>query len=175
MRALLAAINRASAILAGVMLVAIAVFTLIQITARFLGVAAHSWDEIAVFCMAGASFMGLAYTWRAQAHIRMTLLITQLPPKLRRVADIFALSVMAFIVAYMTWHLVDMSYLSWEMNDVSQGLLPMPLWIPQAVMALGSALLLLAVLETLYDALILKAVVRAGGEEDALKQSLSEV
>jgi TRAP-type C4-dicarboxylate transport system permease small subunit len=50
-------------------------------------------------------------------------------------------------VAYLAWSACLFTYESWEFNDISQGLLPMPMWIPQLSFALGSILLLVAVVD----------------------------
>ena len=40
-------------------------------------------------------------------------------------------------------------YVSWQLNDVSTGLIAIPLWIPQLGMALGAIVLAIAVVEQL--------------------------
>ena len=49
--------------------------------------------------------------------------------------------------AYLAWWASRFTYESWEFNDLAQGLLPLPLWIPQLSFALGSILLFIAVLD----------------------------
>ena len=44
-----------------------------------------------------------------------------------------------------------MTYTSWALHDMSQGLVPMELWIPQLGMAVGTTVLFVAVLEKLVD------------------------
>ena len=39
------------------------------------------------------------------------------------------------------------TYESWEFNDLAQGLLPLPMWIPQLSFAFGAILLLVAVVD----------------------------
>jgi TRAP-type C4-dicarboxylate transport system permease small subunit len=176
MRTLLARLHQAAAILAGILLVLVAVLTLIQITARTIGLPAHSWDEIATFCMAGSTFMGLAYAWRTGAHIRMELIVDRLQGYAKRVVETLALIVMLFAVVYMTWHTAEMTILSWQMNDVSQGLLPIPLWMPQSAMALGSAVLTLALAETLFDTVLASnAGVLSSPSEDVLARASREI
>jgi TRAP-type C4-dicarboxylate transport system permease small subunit len=175
MRTLLLWLHRGSAVIAGVLLVMIAILTLIQIGARMLGVAAHSYDEFATFCMAGATFMGLGYAWRTSAHIRMDLLVRKLSGLPRRILETSALFIMLAAVSYMTWHLIDMVMLSREMNDLSQGLVPIPLWIPQVSLALGSAMLTLAIAESLFDTLFVSAGLTASDNHDSLARAVGEV
>jgi hypothetical protein len=50
-----------------------------------------------------------------------------------------------------------MVWFSYATHDVSQGLVPVPLWIPQAAMALGLATLFVALLDDLVVVLAGKA------------------
>jgi TRAP-type C4-dicarboxylate transport system permease small subunit len=174
MRILLTRLHQAAAIVSGVLLVLVAVLTLVQITTRLVGLPAHSWDEVATFCMAGSTFTGLAYAWRNGAHIRMELIVERLRGGARRVAESIALSVMLAITVYMAWHTADMTIVSWQTNDVSQGLLPIPLWMPQSSMALGCVVLMLAVAESLFDVLT-NAELRSSSNDDVLARAAGEV
>ena len=153
MRAALELLYRTSGRLAGFFLVAIALLSLAQIVGRLSGFAAHSFDEFAGYCMAASSFLGLAYALRASEHIRMTLLLHSTRGTLRRVLELACLAAGALLVGFFAWHAYDMTWFSFVTHDVSQGLVPVPLWIPQSGMALGLVILLLALLDDLAVAL----------------------
>lgn len=153
MRAALELLYRASGQLAGFFLVAIAILSLAQIGGRLLGFAAHSFDEFAGYCMAASSFLGLAYTLRASEHIRMTLLLHHTRGIARRGLEVACLAAGVFLVGFFTWYAGDMLWFSFATHDVSQGLVPVPLWIPQTGMTLGLAVLLVALLDDLVIAL----------------------
>jgi len=142
-------VYKTSGLLAGFFLVAIAVLSLIQIASRLAGIAAHSFDEFAGYCMAASSFLGLAYTLRANEHIRMTLVLHHTHGRLRRAMELAALAASACIVGFFAWWSGDMVRTSYELNDFSQGLVPVKLWIPQSGMALGLVILLIAMLDDL--------------------------
>jgi TRAP-type C4-dicarboxylate transport system permease small subunit len=61
--------------------------------------------------------------------------------------ELGSLAIGTVSVAYLALSACRFTYESWEFNDISQGLLPMPMWIPQMSFALGSLLLLVAVLD----------------------------
>lgn len=149
MRSALNAIYKGSGLLAGFFLVAIAVMSLIQIGGRLLGFAAYSYDEFAGYCMAASSFLGLAWTLRSSEHIRMTLAINGAKGGLRRGLEICCLAIAAAITGYFGWSSIEMVWTSYTLHDVSQGLVPIKLWIPQSGMALGLAILLLAFIDDL--------------------------
>jgi len=144
MRCALNAIYKGSGLLAGFFLVAIAVLSLIQICGRLLDIAASSYDEIAGYCMAASSFLGLAWTLRCNEHIRMTLAIGNAKGVLRRGLETCCIAIAIAITGYFAWWSVAMVWTSYTLNDVSQGLVPIKLWIPQSGMAIGLMILLLA-------------------------------
>ena len=154
MRAALNAIYKGSGLLAGFFLVAIAVLSLIQIGGRLLGIAASSYDEFAGYCMAASSFLGLAWTLRTSEHIRMTLAISRAKGGLRRVLEICCLAIAIAITGYFGWSSIAMVWTSYTLNDLSQGLVPIRLWIPQSGMALGLTVLLVAFIDDLVVTLL---------------------
>ena len=149
MRTALNAIYKGSGLLAGFFLVAIAILSLTQIVERLLGIAAHSYYEFAGYCMAASSFLGLAWTLRSNEHIRMTLAISGLAGKRRRAVEIVCLAAACAIVGHFAWSSIEMVWVSYSLNDVSQGLVPIKLWVPQSGMALGLGILLLAFVDDL--------------------------
>ncbi|MSP95752.1 MAG: TRAP transporter small permease [Betaproteobacteria bacterium] len=149
MRAALNAVYRGSGVLAGFFLVAIGVMSLIQVVSRQLGFAAHSYDEFAGYCMAASSFLGLAWTLRCNEQIRMTIILSMAKGGPRRALEIVCLALAIFMVGYFAWASVAMVWTSYSLNDVSQGLVPITLWIPQSGMALGLVILLLAFVDDL--------------------------
>ena len=153
MRPALELVYRASGLLAGFFLIAIAVLTAAQIGGRLLGLPAYSFDDFAGFSLAASSFLGLAYTLRANEHIRMTLLLHHTRPAARRALEIVCLLVAAFLCGMFAWHTCDMALTSFQLGDVSQGLVPVPLWIPQSGMALGLVMLEIAFVDDLVAAL----------------------
>jgi len=138
-----------SGVLAGVFLVLIAALSLAQICGRLLGFNAYSFDDFAGFCMAASSFLGLAHTYRRNEHIRVALLIERLTGGTRRGMEILCLAASAFLIGYFAWYALDMAWTSHEINDVSQGLVSVPLWLPQSGMALGLLILSIALLDDL--------------------------
>jgi TRAP-type C4-dicarboxylate transport system permease small subunit len=149
MRPALDAVYKGSGLLAGFFLVAIAVLSLVQIVGRLLGFAASSYDEFAGYCMAASSFLGLAWTLRCNEHIRMTLVISHAKGRMRRVLEAGCLLVACSMTGYFCWSSIAMVWISYTLHDVSQGLVPISLWIPQSGMALGLAVLLLAFFDDL--------------------------
>ena len=149
MRTALDRLYRASGVLAGFFLVCIAAMTLAQIGGRMLSFAARSFDDFAGFSMAASFFLGLAWTMRCGEHIRVSLLLQNMRGGTRRAFEIICLTVGLFLCGYFAWYSIDMTWTSYQLNDVSQGLVAVPLWLPQSGMALGLLVLVVALADDL--------------------------
>jgi TRAP-type C4-dicarboxylate transport system permease small subunit len=105
-------------------------------------------DVVAWFC-AAASFFAMAHAFKHGDFVRVNLLLEKLSPGKRRVMEIACLSIGVVSVGYLAFWANKFTYDSWAFNEVAQGLLPIPIWIPQASFALGSLLLLVAMVDEL--------------------------
>ena len=54
---------------------------------------------------------------------------------------------------FFTWHASKFTYYSWLTNEVAQGVVPMPMWIPQLGYCAGLALLTVAIFDELVHVL----------------------
>lgn len=137
--------------LAGVLLVLIVVIVLYDIGGGLFGYIPRAAEELAGYCMAGSAFLGLAHTLARGEHIRVTLFSSHLHGGKARALAIFAAAGTAFLTGFLAWFSIRLTWQSWVFNDVAQGLIAIPLWIPQTTMALGAAVFFIAALESLYD------------------------
>jgi TRAP-type C4-dicarboxylate transport system permease small subunit len=86
-------------------------------------------------------------------HIRVSLILERLTSRKLRVLEALCHllgTVIAWLLAGFSIHLAWTSY---ELNDISQGMDEMPLWIPQIAMALGSVVLAVALTDRLCGVL----------------------
>lgn len=147
MRKLLDVVYTGSGLLAGFFLVTVCALSLAQIFGRMLGFAVVTGDEFAGYCMAASSFLGLAWTFRANEHIRVTLLIAYLHGAGRRALELACLVLAAALIGYFAYWAAEMVWTSYRLDDVSQGLVPIKLWVPQLGMALGLTVLFIAFID----------------------------
>jgi TRAP-type C4-dicarboxylate transport system permease small subunit len=105
-------------------------------------------DVVAWFC-AAASFFAMAHAFKHGDFVRVTLLLEKLSEKHRRWFEIASLSLASVAVAYLAFWANKFTYDSFMFDEKAQGLLPIPIWIPQSSFALGSILLLVAVVDEL--------------------------
>lgn len=137
--------------LAGLFLIAIVVIILLQVAARLTGFTIRGGAEFAGYALAAATFLALAHTFRSGAHIRINLLLHQFGNRGRWALDLAGLSAATVVTAYLAYYSIDLAYISYIINDVSQGAVATPLWIPQTAMALGAIVFAIAVVHTLIE------------------------
>jgi TRAP-type C4-dicarboxylate transport system permease small subunit len=135
--------------LGGIFLVAIFVIMLSLSAGRPLGFDIPAGDDFTAWCMAASAFLALAHTFRSAELIRMELVIDRLHGRTRQIVEIGCTTIGTVAVCYFAWYAIDMTWTSWTFNDVSQGVIAVPLWIPQSAMALGLGLLAVAFIDEL--------------------------
>lgn len=110
-----------------------------------------SYADFSGFMLAGATFLALAHTLRAGGHIRVNLVVARLPVRVQVGAEAFTLLAAIALVGYAAWFMVALVLESVHYGDVSNGIVPVALWIPQSIAAFGIALLLVAISHTFID------------------------
>jgi len=120
---------------------------------RLMGLRTGGSDDIVAWCCAAAGFLAMAHTFRRGDFVRVTLVLERFSGGRRRALEIFSLVVAALFVAYLTWAAAQFVYESWDFNDMANGLIAIPLWIPQSSFVLGAVMLLLAVIDELVTVL----------------------
>lgn len=109
-----------------------------------------SLAEICGYLLAAASFLALAPTLKAGVHIRVTMALAVLNEQMRRAAEFLAFAVAAVAAAYITWNFAKFAYVSYSFNEISTGVIRVPLCYPQGVMALGALVLTIALVDELF-------------------------
>ena len=104
-------------------------------------------DAFASSAMAAMAFLGLAHTFKRGEMIRVGLLLERLHGRTKQAFEILSLGIATAFVAYFTWYAGAMTYDSWRFNDMAQGVLAVPLWIPQLGYAIGLIVLFIAFLD----------------------------
>jgi TRAP-type C4-dicarboxylate transport system permease small subunit len=139
----------ASGALGAFFIVLIGVLMIAQSILRELNVRTGAVNDVVAWFCAAAAFFTMAHAFKHGDFVRVTLLLESTSDRTRRALEIMALAIGSLAVGYLAWWACKFTYESWEFNDIAQGLLPLPLWIPQLSFALGSLLLWVAMLDEL--------------------------
>ncbi len=165
MRKFLDFLYRASGVVAAAFLLAICLVVLAQVGANIIDVIASwitgtpiglvvpSYAEFAGFFLAASSFLALAYTLRSGSHIRVNLIIQHIGGWPRRLIELVVTAIGTAFSAYFAYFTVGLVVESWQFGDVSSGMVPVALWIPQTAMALGLVILTISLVDSLVEVL----------------------
>ncbi len=157
---------RGTAFLAAFCIVSIALLIFAQIVGRMFGFIIPSADDFSGYCMAASIFLALPDTLRSGGHIRVTMIIDRFPTVARYWVEVFCTVVATLLTGYFAWYTVKMVWESYLFGEVSQGYVPVPLWIPQAPLAFGLIVLFIAFLEEFWRAVRGQPVRYEQGQQD---------
>jgi TRAP-type C4-dicarboxylate transport system permease small subunit len=147
LRRVLDRLYAASGALAAVCLASIAAVMIAQALMRELGMLFRGADDIVAWLCAASAFLALGHTFRRGELVRIGLVIDRLPPPVQRPLALWALAVAVLFVGYMVYAVVRFVFESWKFSEVAQGLIQIPIWIPQMSFVLGALILFVAVVD----------------------------
>jgi TRAP-type C4-dicarboxylate transport system permease small subunit len=147
MRRMLDLLYDACAWLAALAMIGVLVMVLISIVSRQAGFHFPGTDAYAGYSMAAAGFLALAHTLKRNEHIRVTLILGRLQGRARHRLEMWAHTAGVLLAALFAFYSTRLAWQSHTMNDISTGNDATPLWIPQIAMALGTIVLLVALVD----------------------------
>jgi TRAP-type C4-dicarboxylate transport system permease small subunit len=140
----------ASGALAAVCLASIAAVMLAQAGMRELGMLLRGADDIVAWLCAASAFLALGHTFRRGELVRVGLLIDYLAPVPRRRVALAALGIAVLFVGYMVYAVGRFVWESWKFHEVAQGLIQIPIWIPQMSFLVGVVIFFVAVADEFW-------------------------
>lgn len=160
-------ISLAGGVAAALAMAAMSAIMFAEIVARtVLGVALpFSW-EYAAYLMSAVFFLGAAYTLRSGVHVRMGLFVQHASPAVARAMDAAASVLALAVAAFIAYALGDTAWQAHVRGARSFTPMETYLALPQAIPAVGAALLALQLVARLVTLAIGEPVERppAGGE-----------
>jgi TRAP-type C4-dicarboxylate transport system permease small subunit len=147
MRRLLDGLYTACLALAGVFLVSIFALMIGEAVMRKAGSYITGAGELIGWCCAAAGFLALPSVFARGEMVRVTYLVDALPPWPRKVLLLGCLLLAMVWGGYMTWAAGAYLYDGWRSEELTQGMILIPVWIPQLSLLVGAALLWVAMLD----------------------------
>lgn len=142
-----------SLVLSGASLVIMTLLILAQIIARSMDIVIPSSEDFAGWLLSATVFFGLAYTFNAGGHIRVSILLIRLSPSVRRYLELFNLLMALLISGFLMFYTAYTVFDSFIYEEVTDTYLAVPLWMVQMPMALGSLFLFIAIVDSAVTAL----------------------
>ena len=149
MRRFLDRLYYGSGVVAAICLASICFLMLAQSLGREVGLLLAGADDIVAWLCAASAFFALGHTFRHGELVRVGIWLDMLKGGMRWAMEVFALGITAVFSVYMLWAVARFVYESWKFHEVAQGLIKLPIWIPQTTFLLGVAIFLVAVLDEL--------------------------
>ena len=129
------------------------VMLLIEVLTRYLLQSPLSLaEELGGYILVAITFMGLAYTWKEKGHVRVELLISRFPEKVRQRIRFITLIAATIFTIPLIKACYDLLLDSILFSSRSGGWLRTPLVYPQTILIIGSVLLFLQLLAEIIKA-----------------------
>ena len=106
--------------------------------------------EISVYLVMASGFLGLAPALAGNNHISVDLVTSNLSPKLNKSLRTATAMIGMVFCLILTIAGTDMVLVSYEMGSLSTSTLRIPLFIPQAAIPIGAALIVLEFLRQIF-------------------------
>ena len=135
------------AYLSSLLLVSLVLLIMTEIFIRyFFNMSTMIADEYSGYLFLASIFLGLSYTFKEDAHIRINILTSKLSKKSNKFIDIVAGIITAIVLGFMLYRTVLFTYDSYKMEMLSESVSATPLYLTQIVMPIGILLFLLSIL-----------------------------
>lgn len=141
----------ACGVLAAVAVVAILAIVCIETVMRQFDASLLVTDEIAGYLNAAVIFLGLAWTLREGGFIRVELLYDRAVGNLKQALRWLIVLTATVFSALTLWVCIRQVIYAFDRDTRAVSILDTPEWIPQSVMVLGLAVLLLQLMAWIVD------------------------
>lgn len=154
-------LNRTAAAIAAVILVLMVTLILVEIVLRLFSLSTFMADALVGRGVAAITFLAMGWTLEQGSMIRIQVVTSLLPPRLRGVVAGFAMIATEALVLWLIWYQYRTFARLWARGTTTEHHLPIPLWIPEGIFLVGLCLLALSLL-----VLFLRLLVH-GGDSDS--------
>jgi TRAP-type C4-dicarboxylate transport system permease small subunit len=146
---LLDGLIQGAAALAALCILSICILMVSMSLSREFGINLRGADDLIAWLCAASAFLILGQTFQHGGIVRVEIFLGTLGPEWKRRLEIIGLAVMSGFCLFALSAFSLFVFQSWDFNDVSQGQIIVPLWIPQIFAAIGCLIFFLAVLTSL--------------------------
>jgi tripartite ATP-independent transporter DctM subunit len=144
-------IVRASGVLAGLALLAMALIMCYEIGSRSLFNSPTSWaTEISTYLLVAVVFLGLGTAQSSNSHVQVELWVDRLAAATRRRVELVCQWVGLFFVLMSGWQMASFNAREFFNGTRDWGLLSTPQWIPELPVSVGLLVYALAILVDIY-------------------------
>ncbi len=151
-------VTAALAVVAGLIMVAIFVAVIVDVTVRDVGLQpSRATVPLAEYGLLYITMLGSPWLLRTKGEIMVESFRMIMPPAMRRAVEIFTYVLCAALCGILAWYALDQAILTWGTGQGEQRAILVPAYVAYAPMFLGFGLMFIEFLrllfgrETLYD------------------------
>lgn len=138
---------KGGAYLSGLLLVSLVCLILTEIFLRyFFDISTMIADEYSGYLYLASIFLGLAYTFSKDGHIRINIITSKLSKNANGFIDVIASIITLGVLFFILYRTILFAYDAYELEMLSEAVSETPLYLTQIVMPLGTSLFILAVI-----------------------------
>ncbi len=138
---------KGGAYLSGLLVVGLVCLTLTEIFLRyFFDKSTMIADEYNGYLYLASIFLGLAYTFLKNGHIRINIVTSRLSEGINGLIDVVASIITLAVLFFILYRTTLFTYDSYELEMLSEAVSETPLYLTQIVMPMGVSLFILAVI-----------------------------
>jgi TRAP-type mannitol/chloroaromatic compound transport system permease small subunit len=139
-----AAASRAMARVTGVLIIVIMIAVVIDAVLRgILGIAIWGVLEVGVLLLLALIYLGLPATQANRENFRVSIFAERFPPWVDRIVTWLLLAVQIAVLGILCWTSWRSSIYSFNRDEVSFGIVQIPLWPSRAMVSIGLSLLII--------------------------------
>ncbi len=140
----LGSVSNVGVVLAEIALVVLLILVFHEVVARYVFNHPTLYSvEISEYLLIFIAFMASGWVMKNNGHVRMSSVINLMPPRLKQVADVLTSIIVLCFCAILVWQGIKSSMMAFKGGYHSSSLLNVPLWIPYAIIPVGSLILAL--------------------------------
>ncbi|WP_456479092.1 TRAP transporter small permease subunit [Nautilia sp.] len=103
-------------------------------------------DEYSGYFYLAYVFLGLGYTFKENGHIRITIIYSKMPKRIRKIMDFFAGSIALAVVGFVFYRSILLCWESYSYDMLSEGVSETPLYLTQIPMVVGLFIFMLSII-----------------------------
>ncbi len=107
-------------------------------------------DEYSAYFFVVVVMFGLAYTFKEDGHIRITIILGRLNPKLNKILDIICLIIALLLTIFMFYYSLKMVIDTHALDMRADSIAETPLFIPQIALPVGYFIFILSIVGKLF-------------------------
>jgi TRAP-type C4-dicarboxylate transport system permease small subunit len=135
------------ALLSSVFMILIVALILIEIFLRtFFKTSTLISDEYSAYFFVAVVMLGLSYTFKENGHIRITIILSRLSPKIEKFFDIWTSLIAFLITSFLFYHSLRMVIDTFKLDMRADSIAETPIFIPQIVLPVGFLIFALQIL-----------------------------